>query len=152
VGPVAFTADERRTLELAPCWVLAAVVGRYRGFDPPTVDAFETALAAASARHGLARELAVSVRARLPELLAAFEADGRPIVTGLMEVDDLLSRLPDAEAEEFRGMLVDTVGGGVARARGPFGAEATREDAERLELAAAILAPTPTFGGAYLRE
>jgi hypothetical protein len=151
VSSVAFTAAERRTLELAPCWVLAAVVGRYRGFDHPTVTAFEAALAAAADRRGLARDLAVSLHSRLPELLAAFEVDARPIVSGLMEVDDLLSRLPDAEAEEVRSMLVDTVGAGLARARGPFGAGATREDAERLELAAAILAPTPAFGRAYLQ-
>ena len=36
------------------------------------------------------------------------------------------------------------------KARGPFGAEATREDAERLELAEAILAPTPAFGQAFV--
>jgi hypothetical protein len=150
VGPVAFTATERRTLELAPFWVLAAVVGRYRGIDRPTVDAFGSALAVAAERSGLAGDVALAARERLPGLIAELEADGRPIVSGLMEVDDLLSRLPDSEAEEFRSMLVDTVGTGIAKARGPFGAEATREDAERLELAAAILAPTPTFGGAYL--
>ena len=82
-------------------------------------------------------------------MLAAFERDGRPVVSGLLQLDHVLSRRPDAEAHAVRSLLVDTVGMGIARARGPFGAEATREDAARLELAAAILvAPTPLFGRA----
>ena len=39
IGP-----DERRTLELAPFWILSAVVGRYRGFNQPTLDALDRLL------------------------------------------------------------------------------------------------------------
>jgi hypothetical protein len=87
---------------------------------------------------------------RLSEVLAEFEQDGRPIVSGLLQVDTLLATRPAAEAHAVRLLLVDTVGMGIARARGPFGVEATREDAERLELAEAILAPTPAFGQAFV--
>jgi hypothetical protein len=147
--PSGFSPDERRTLEYAPLWMLSAVVGRYRGFNRPTLDALDALLAAAGPSGGPAYDVVAGVRGRLPELLAELERDGRPIVSGLLQVDTLLSRRSDAEAESVRALLVETVGKGIARARGPFGAEATREDAERLELAEAILAPTPAFGQAY---
>ena len=146
---ISLSAADRKTFEFASFWMLTAVVGRYCGFNQPTVEALDVALATAGPSDGLAYNVVVGVRGRLPEVLTDFELDGRPIVSGLMQVDDLLTRVPPTDAEAVRSLLVDTVGMGIARARGPFGVEATREDAERVELAAAILAPTRPFGSAF---
>jgi len=145
-----FGPDERRTLELAPFWILSAVVGRYRDFNQPTLDALDRLLSSAGPSAGAAYDVVVGVGSRLRDVLAEFEQDARPIVSGLLQVDTLLETRPTAEAHAVRLLLVDTIGMGIARARGPFGAEATREDAERLELAEAILAPTPSFGQAFV--
>jgi hypothetical protein len=147
--PAPFGPDERRTLELAPFWMLSAVVGRYRDFNQPTLDALDDLITSAGSSAGPAYDVVVGVGGRLREVIAEFEVDGRPIVSGLLQVDDLLGTRPAAEADAVRVLLVDTIGRGIARARGPFGVEATREDAERLELAEAILAPTPAFGEAF---
>jgi hypothetical protein len=144
-----FTAEQRTTLEFAPLWVLSIVAGRYRGFDAFTVAAFEATLDTAASSHGLTRDVAVSARGHLPELVEAYGQDPRSIVTGLLEVERLLARLPEEEAETFRSMLVDTVGMGVARARGPFGVEATREDLERVEMAASLVEATPPLRAAF---
>jgi hypothetical protein len=144
-----FTPEQRRTLEFAPLWVLSIVAGRYRGFDAFTVQAFDDALASAQSSGGVARDVAVSVRSQLPEILDRYGVDPRSIVTGLLEVEGLLGALPDDEADRFRSMLVDSVGMGIARARGPFGVEATREDLERVEMAASIVAATPPLSAAF---
>jgi hypothetical protein len=144
-----FTPAQRRTLEFAPLWVLSMVTGRYRGFEDFTVAAFDSLLASAESVPGTTRDVALAVRADLPEILDEYATDPRSIVTGLLDVERLLAQLPDHEAEAFRSMLVDTVGMGVARARGPFGVEATREDLERVEMAAAIVAATPPLSAAF---
>ena len=143
------TPAERRTLEFAPLWVLSMVTGRYRGFDDFTVAAFGSLLASAESTPGITSDVARAVRAGLPGILEEYAADPRSIVTGLLDVERLLADLSDREAESFRSMLVDTVGMGVARARGPFGVEATREDLERVEMAAAIVAATPPLSEAF---
>ena len=140
---------DRATLEFATIWMLSAVVGRYRGFNQRTLEALDAVLATAGPSNGLAYDLVLGVRGRLPKVVAEFELDSRPIVSGLSQVEGLLERRPTAEAEAVRRLLVDTVGMGIARARGPFGAEATREDAARLEFAASILAPMRPFGWAF---
>jgi hypothetical protein len=149
---VGFTPEERRTLEFAPLWMLGAVMGRYSGFGPLTLDALDALLADAGPSTGPSYDIVVGVRDHLDELVAGFEREALPIVSGLMKVDALLERRPATEAGGVRRLLVDVVGGGIARARGPFGMGATREDAERLELAATILAPTPPLGEAFEEE
>ena len=60
-----FGPDERRTLELAPFWMLSAVVGRYRGFNQPTLDALDRLLASAGPSAGAAYDVVVGVGGRL---------------------------------------------------------------------------------------
>ena len=144
-----FSPAQRRTMEFAPLWVLSMVTGRYRGFDDFTVAAFSSLLASAESTPGITSDVARAVRAELPAILEEYAADPRSIVTGLLDVERLLADLSAPEAESFRSMLVDTVGMGVARARGPFGVEATREDLERVEMAAAIVAATPPLSEAF---
>lgn len=145
-----FTPAQRQTLEFAPLWVLSMVTGRYRGFDDFTLAAFDSLLASAESVPGITRNVATALRADLSGIMAHYVTDSRPIVTGLLDVERLLAALPDDEAEAFRSMLVDTVGMGVARARGPFGVEATREDLERVEMAASIVAATPPLRTAFV--
>jgi hypothetical protein len=148
-APVEFGPDERQTLEFAPLWMLSAVVGKYRDFNRQTLDALDGLLASAGPSPGPTFDVMVGLCGRLDDVLPDFERGALPIVSGLMRVDDLLERRPAPEAAAARRLLLDTVGMGIARARGPFGMDATREDAERLELAAAILTPTPPFGRAF---
>ncbi len=136
-----FAPDEWATLRFAPFWILAALVGCYRGFDPLEFEAFSRAVEEASdrARGRFGGAVLARVALDLDRLAAAFGNDGRPVVTGLWEVCRLLDRLPPDEADEFREALVRGVGEGLARARGRFGRVISDEDAKTVELVAVLL-------------
>jgi hypothetical protein len=59
---------------------------------------------------------------------------------GLFQVDAILSKASDDEADLFKGMLVVEIGEGVARARGRYGTEMSDEDAKSVVLVAKLLA------------
>ena len=136
-----FTTEEWRTLQFAPFWVFSAVIGAYRRFDHRDYDAFARSVdAAATTTEGrLGREVLASVVAEPDRLAAAYGVDGRSIGVGLGHVAAILRNAPDDEAELFKRMLIAEIGEAVARARGRFGTEMSKEDANALTLAAQLL-------------
>jgi hypothetical protein len=135
-----FTGEEWRTLRFAPLWVFSAVVGAYRRFDQREYGAFVRSLEAAATGGGpLGREVLASVVADLDRLADAYAADGRSIGVGLGQVAAVLGKAGPDEAELFKRTLIEEIGEGVARARGRFGAEMSKEDANALTLAAQLL-------------
>ena len=81
--------DEWRTLQLAPFWMLSAVVGAYNGFDSLEYEAFTRSLhSAASAPGRLSQEVMTSVASDLRRLGEEFAADTRTIASGLCDVED----------------------------------------------------------------
>jgi hypothetical protein len=136
-----FTTEEWRTLQFAPFWVFSAVIGAYRRFDHRDYGAFARSMdAAATTTEGrLGREVLASVVAERDRLAAAYGVDGRSIGVGLGHVAAILRNADDDEAELFKRMLIAEVGEAVARARGRFGTEMSKEDANALTLAAQLL-------------
>ena len=135
-----FTAAEWRTLQFAPFWVFSAVIGAYRRFDHRDYGAFARSVDAAAATEGrLGREVLASVVADRDRLTVAYCVDGRSIGVGLGHVAAILRNADDDEAELFKRMLIAEVGEAVARARGRFGTEMSKEDANALTLAAQLL-------------
>jgi hypothetical protein len=137
----AYTAEEWRTLQFAPFWVFSAVVGAYDRYDPRDYQAFVRCLeAAAATAGGLGREVLDSVLAGREELTRQVRGERRSIGVGLYQVDAVLRRAGDDEADRFKGVLVVGIGEGVARARGRYGTEMSDDDANAVVLAAKLLA------------
>jgi hypothetical protein len=135
-----FSAEEWRTLQLAPFWMLAAVAGAYRRFDSRESDAFLRSLRAAAAAPGrLNREVMTSVAADFDRVAGDFAADRRTIGSGLCAVATVLRKAAPEEAELLKAALISEIGEAVARARGRFGRMISEEDAKNLELAAQFL-------------
>jgi hypothetical protein len=142
-----FTSAQWLTLQFAPFWLFSTLMGSYNRFDPRAVRVFGRCLDAAAATGGpLTRELFASVVAERDEVAAAYDADGRTIGSGLVEVAALLDRVAPEEAEVFKLVLFTEIGEGVARARGPWGEEVSEDDAKTLTLAAAFLSVDPVAG------
>jgi hypothetical protein len=143
-----FTTQEWRTLQLAPFWVFSAVIGAYRRFDQRDYGAFARCVDAATTTRGrLGREVLASVVADLDRLADAYGVDGRSIGVGLWHVAAVLGKAAEDEAELFKRMLISEIGEGVARARGRFGTEMSKEDANALTLAAQLLSYDFDAGG-----
>ena len=104
-----FTTEEWRTLQFAPFWVFSAVIGAYRRFDHRDYGAF------------------------------ARSVDAAATTTESRHVAAILRNAADDEAELFKRMLIAEIGEAVARARGRFGTEMSKEDANALTLAAQLL-------------
>ena len=135
-----FTAEEWRTLQFAPFWVFSAVIGAYRRFDHRDYGAFVRCVDAAATGGGpLGREVLASVAAERERLAHAYGADERSIGVGLGHVAAVLAKAANDEAELFKRALIEEIGEGVARARGRFGTEMSKEDANALTLAAQLL-------------
>jgi hypothetical protein len=136
-----FTPDEWWTLRFAPFWVLSAVVGRTRSFDPLDLEAFSHAVdvLADQERGRLGGAVLTRVALDIHRLTSRYSADRRSVATGLWEVSGLLTRLPEEEAEAFRDALVSGVGESVAKARGPYGRVMSEDDARKLALVAQLL-------------
>jgi hypothetical protein len=133
-----WTRSEWLTLQLGPVWVLSALVGRSQ-FDPLEQEAFWSSVEdAAIGQVALPWQLMRAIVHDREWLFDEFELDGRPIVAGLSSVARVLERTdPESSAETRQAIL--RVGAGVARARGPFGARVTSEDAQTLLLVAQLL-------------
>jgi hypothetical protein len=134
-----FTTEEWRTLQLAPFWVFSAVIGAYRRFDHRDYGAFARSVDAAATEGRLGREVLASVVADRDRLTVAYWVDGRSIGVGLGHVAAVLAKATDEEAELFKRMLIEEIGEGVAKARGRYGAEMSKDDANALTLAAQLL-------------
>ena len=142
-APYGLTPGEWRTLQLAPFWMLGAVVGAYRGFDRLEYDAFSRALQlAALAPGGLNQELMSSVASDVRELGEDFAGDPRTIASGLSEVAAILAKVPRDEADMVTHALIHGIGEGVATARGRFGRVMSEDDSKDLDLIAEILQPS----------
>ena len=129
------------TLRFAPFWVLAAIAGRQRGFDPVEFDVFSRGRrgGVGAGAWAVRRRVLQRVALDLDRLAAAFGNDQRSVVTGLFEVCRLLERLPPDEAEVFREALVRGVAEGIARARGRYGRIISEEDERTVELVEVLL-------------
>jgi hypothetical protein len=117
--------SDQQTLRLAPLWMFSALVGRTR-LETWELDAT-----------WLGSE-ALQATLDDPDLVAAYERDGRPVTTGLLAAATVSARLGPGAASSMRSALL-AVGEGVARARGPFGRSVSRQDADTLELLAEVL-------------
>jgi hypothetical protein len=136
-----FTPEEWRTLQFAPFWVFSAVIGAYNRFDARDYQVFVRCLEAAGRAEGrLGREVLESVVADRDRLARLFRGERRSIGVGLFQVDAVLRKAGDDEADLFKGMLVVEIGEGVARARGRYGTEMSDDDANSVVLAAKLLA------------
>jgi hypothetical protein len=144
MGEGDFTAEEWRTLQFAPFWILSAVTGTYHRFDLLDYEAFARSIdvatgIAASLPGKLTHEVLSSVARDLPELTAAYDGDQRTIGDGLHCVAAALTKVPPAEAAAFRVMLVSGIGEDVARARGRYGRVISDDDAKTLGLVSALV-------------
>ena len=100
------TVDER-TLQFGPLWVLSALSGTYTRFDEFELAAFwdsvvEVALRAPEPTRGIL----TSTAADRPGLLLDFALDGRPVVSGLSHVVELLDRLGPPLDQDYRSALM----------------------------------------------
>jgi hypothetical protein len=136
-----FAPAEWATLRFAPFWVLAALAGRQRGFDPIEFEVFSEVVEEASrqATGRVGGAVLHRVALDLDRLAAAFGNDRRSVVTGLFEVCELIERLPAEEAAVFREALVRGVAEGLARARGRYGRVISEEDERTVELVGVLL-------------
>ncbi len=131
------TRSEQLALRLAPLWMFSALVGRTR-LETWELDAvWDAVRATLPTATGLGSE-ALQATLDDPDLVAAFERDGRPVTTGLLAAATVSAGLGPAAASSMRSALL-AVGEGVARARGPFGRSISRQDADTLELLAEVV-------------
>jgi hypothetical protein len=141
---IELSPEEWRTLQFAPFWMLSAVVGAYRDFDPLEYEAFSRSLQLAALAPGrLSQEVMTSVASDLRRLGDEFGADPRSIASGLCEVAVILSKVPHDEADMFKRALVYGIGEGVAAARGRFGRVMSDDDAKDLDMIAQLLLWNP---------
>jgi hypothetical protein len=129
--------SDQQTLRLAPLWMFSALVGRTR-LETWELDAIWDAVRATLPTTTWLGTEALQATLDDPDLVAAYERDGRPVTTGLLAAATVSARLGAGAASSMRSALL-AVGEGVARARGPFGRSISRQDADTLELLAEIM-------------
>ena len=128
---------DQRTLRLAPLWLVSSLLGSAR-LDVFELDAFWNSVhAAVPSTTGLGNEVLRALQDD-PGVLAAYEQDARPIVTGLLEAAGVASGFGLDAARSLRSAVV-SVGEGFARARGPFGRSISQQDADTLELMSEVM-------------
>ena len=136
-------AQELRTLQLGPLWVLSALVGTHTNFPRLDLDAFWGAVVAVGLNSPAdTRDLLRSMTADRGGLVLTFELDGRSVVSGLHDVLAALGPGPAERVEGYRRALVH-IGAAVGRARGPYGRQISTEDLNRLLLVAQLLDYVP---------
>ncbi len=141
-----FDAAQWRTLQVAPFLVLSGVSGRYRDFGVEETAVFERWLdEAARAPGALNREVLGSVVLGISDLAADYARYEGTIVSGLTAVSGLLVGQPVPEVDGFRRALIQVLGAGLARARGPYGKVPTTEAAQMLTMLEEFLRPGITF-------
>jgi hypothetical protein len=129
-----------QTLRLSPFWVLSALAGRYRRFNPLEDAAFWHCIDAAAAEaHGIARAVLQSVIADRETVVLEFERDGRPVGSGLGAAVAVLANLPATESAHFKDLLFSHVATGLAYSRGPFGNSVSSDDEQTLSFIATFL-------------
>jgi hypothetical protein len=137
-----FDSVQWRTLQFAPFLILSGVSGRYGRFPVEEVAVFERWLDAAARAPGrLNREVLSSVAADITDLTAEYECYGGTIVSGLTSVGDVLVDQPLPEVEALRSALIQVLGAGIARARGPYGKQITTESSQMLTMMDEFLRP-----------
>lgn len=130
-----FDNQEWRALELAPFLILCGVSGRYRDFRVEEMQVFERWLDEASRAPGnLNREVLGPVSGDVPAFAEEFDRYDETIVSGLSAVGRILAGHPPIEVELFRDALVNVLGAGITRARGPYGKHATAEGEQMLTM------------------
>ena len=129
--------SDQQTLRLAPLWMFSALVGRTR-LETWELDAIWDAVRATLPTTTWLGSEALQATLDDPDLVAAYERDGRPVTTGLLAAATVSARLGAGASSSMRAALL-AVGEGVARARGPFGRSISRQDADTLELLAEVL-------------
>jgi hypothetical protein len=138
MGP-ATLADDQRTLQFGPLWVLSALAGTYTRFAPYELEAFwDTVVEVALRTPEPARGLLTSTTQDRNGLLLDFALDGRPVVSGLAHVVAVLDRAGPPLDPAYRIALMH-IGGAIARARGPYGRRVTEDDEQKLLLVGALL-------------
>ena len=138
-------SEDVRTLQLAPLWVLSALVGTHTRFAEPDLAVFWDAVVTEGLRAPRETcDLLATLTTDRTGLLLDLELDDRSVVSGLRDVVTVLG--PDERVEGYRRTLV-RIGGAVATARGPYGRQISSEDLGRLMLVAQLLDYTPTSKG-----
>jgi hypothetical protein len=141
-----FDPGHWRALQLAPFLILSGVSGRYRGFATDEMLVFEHWLGEASrAPGGLNRDILAPVSANVAGFATAFEDYQITIVSGLTAVGRILVGQPESEVVLHRTALVNILGRGLARARGPYGREVTTQDEQTLVMLEEFLLPGIAF-------
>ena len=137
---------ERLTLRLAPVWVLSALTGRCR-FDEDERGAFWDGVTEAAVRStGAGRAILSEMAAERTWLFDEFELDGRPVVSGLLSVTQLLERMSPEDRHDVR-LAVLRVGQHVGVVRGPFGRRISTQDEQTLLLVQQLLRTTAEVSG-----
>jgi hypothetical protein len=129
--------SDQQTLRLAPLWMFGALVGRTR-LETWELEAIWDAVRATLPTTASLGSEALQATLEDPDIVAAYERDGRPVTTGLLAAATVSARLGPGAASSMKSTLL-AVGEGVARARGPFGRSISRQDADTLELLAEVL-------------
>ena len=130
---------DRTTLTFAPLWVFSALTGSHSNVPPQALDAlWASAREAVADATGLGRDVLLDLLTE-SDVMVSYELDGRPVATGLLQVAEVLRRLPAEEATSVRTRLLGSFGQRIARARGPFGRSISREDQETLDLVAELM-------------
>jgi hypothetical protein len=128
-----------RTLQLTPLWLLSAVVGRQRDFEPLELAAFWRAVDdAAAGADGLAHAVPTALSSNFSSMLKDFEDEQRSVVTGLWDVVRILNGLDREVGRPFVATVLE-IGERFCRARGSFGRVISREDRQMLLLLTALL-------------
>lgn len=131
-------AEQQRTLQLSPLWVLSALAGTSR-FADDELSAFWDAVVQVSLRTPPdARAILVSLTADRSGLLLDFELDERSAVTGFTHTNQALAAVDPPTAADYRLALL-RIGMAMGRARGPYGRSLTFEDTQMLLLVAQLL-------------
>jgi len=142
-----FDPESWRTMQFAPFWILSGISGRYRGFAVEELLVFERWLdEAGRAPGGLSRAVLGPVSADMTSYAAEFELRDETIVSGLTRTGEILAGHPPLEVELFHDALINVLGMGLAKARGPYGREPTVEGEHMLTMLAEFLRPGITFG------
>jgi hypothetical protein len=130
---------EMRTLQFGPLWVLSAVAGTYNRFQSYELAAFwDTIVAVALRTPRPARDILTSMAEDRSDLLLDFGLDDRPVVSGLLQILEILNRFEPETSNDFRRALMH-IGIDVARNRGPYGRTITPEHEQLLLLLAELL-------------
>jgi len=142
-----FHPEDWRSLQFAPFWILSGVAGRYRQFAVEEILVFERWLYEASRAPGLlTREVLGPVSADVTGFADEFETREGTIVSGLTHIGEILAGRPPLEVDLFRDALINVLGRGLAKARGPYGRQATIESEDMLTMLEEFLRPGVAFG------